>query len=134
MDNAGSFSSPFNLQSKSMMFYHGNVIYHIPTKACEFSGNSILPSLMEKLESVQYTAALAITGVWKGMSRVKLYTELGWESLSSRCWNSRLTLFYKMINNDSRIYTRPNPRTSTSTLLFSHSGCHWTNEGYNTKI
>ena len=53
---------------------------------------------MEKLESVQYSAALAVTGAWRGTSREKLYAELGWESLSSRRWSRRLTLFYKMLN------------------------------------
>ena len=41
---------------------YGDVIYHIPAKVCEFSGNTILSSSMEKLESVQNSAALAVTG------------------------------------------------------------------------
>ena len=40
----------------------GDVIYHIPAKVCDFSSNMTLPSLMEKLESVQYSAARAFTG------------------------------------------------------------------------
>ena len=39
---------------------------------------------MEEIERIQYQAALAITGAWKDSSRVKLYEELGWESLSDR--------------------------------------------------
>ena len=85
---------------------YGDVIYHIPAKVCEFSQNIILSNLMEKLESVQYSAALAVTGTWRGTSREKLYTELGWESLSSRRWSRRLTLFYKIINNLSPAYTK----------------------------
>ena len=85
---------------------YGDVIYHIPSKVCEFSQNIILSNLMEKLESVQYSAALAVTGTWRGTSREKLYTELGWESLSSRRWSRRLTLFYKIINNLSPAYTK----------------------------
>ena len=65
----------------------------------------ILSNLMEKLESVQYSAALAVTGTWRGTSREKLYAELGWESLSSRRWSRRLTLFYKMTNNLMPKYT-----------------------------
>ncbi len=84
---------------------YGDVIYHIPAKVCEFSGNTILPNLMEKLESVQYSAALAVTGAWRGTSREKLYAELGWESLSSRRWSRRLTLFYKIMNSLSPAYT-----------------------------
>ena len=36
------------------------------------------------IESVQYNAALAITGVIHGNSREKLYQELGFESLHDR--------------------------------------------------
>ena len=61
---------------------------------------------MEKIESVQYSAALAVTGTWRGTSRAKLYAELGWESLSSRRWSRRLTLFYKIINNLTPLYTK----------------------------
>ena len=94
---------------------YGDVIFHIPAKVCEFSGNTILPSLMEKLESVQYSAALAVTGTWRGTSREKLYAELSWESFSSRRWSRRLTLFYKMINNLLPEYTRdPVPQLQQS--------------------
>ena len=60
----------------------------------------------EKLESVQYSAARAITGTWRGTSQEKLYAELGWESLSSRRWSRRLTLFFKIINNLTPDYTK----------------------------
>ena len=70
---------------------YGDGIYHIPAKVCEFSQNILLQNLMEKLESVQYSAALALSGAWWGTSREKLYTELGWESLRSRRWSRRLT-------------------------------------------
>ena len=84
---------------------YGDVIYHIPAKVCDLSQNIVLPNLMDKLESVQYSAALAVTGTWRGTSREKLYTDLGWESLSSRRWSRRLTLFYKFVNNLSPEYT-----------------------------
>ena len=60
---------------------------------------------MEKLESVQYSSALDVTGTWRGSSREKLYADLGWESLSSRRCSRRLTLFYKMMNNLMPKYT-----------------------------
>ena len=41
---------------------YGNVIYHTPAKLCKFSHNEILITSMEKLESVQHSAALAVTG------------------------------------------------------------------------
>ena len=85
---------------------YGDVIYHIPAKVCEFSNNIILPNLMEKNESVQYSAALAVTGAWRGTSREKIYAELGWELLSSRRWSRRMTLFYKIMNNLTPLYTK----------------------------
>ena len=63
---------------------YSDVIYHTPAKICEFSHDTMLNINMEKLESVQYSAALAVTGAWKGASRDKLYNELGWESLNLR--------------------------------------------------
>ena len=53
-------------------------------------------SFIEKIESVQYNAALAITGAVRGTSRIKLYKELGLESLSFRRWFRRLCAFYKI--------------------------------------
>ena len=47
-----------------------------------------------------------ITRTWRGTSREKLYAELGWETLSSRRWSRRLTLFYKIINNLTPLYTK----------------------------
>ena len=38
-------------------------------------------SFHEKLESVQYNSALAITGAIRGTSTEKLYNELGFETL-----------------------------------------------------
>ena len=61
-----------------------DIMYHIPSKQDQFGG--ILNSLMAKAERIQYQAALAITGGWKGTNRSKLYDELGWESLSGRRW------------------------------------------------
>ena len=47
-----------------------------------FESSITLNTLMERIEKIQYQAALAITGTWQGTSRNKLYDELGWESLS----------------------------------------------------
>ena len=43
-------------------------------------------SFHERLESIQYNAALAITGAIRGSSIEKLYQELGFESLQQRRW------------------------------------------------
>ena len=55
-----------------------------------------------KLESVQYNAALAITGAIRGTSQTKLYVELGLgktlktlKSLKAKRWFRRLCYFYK---------------------------------------
>ena len=85
---------------------YGDVIYDDPPTLCEFSGNTSSSNQMEKLESVQYSAALAVSGAWKGTSREKLYNELGWESLSLRRWSRRMCLFYKFLNNPTPDYTR----------------------------
>ena len=61
---------------------------------------------MEKLASVQYATALAITSAWRGTSREKLYNELGCESLNLRRWSRRLVLLFKFVNNLTPQYTR----------------------------
>ena len=60
--------------------------------------NSKLNYQMRTLESLQYQAALAVTGAWKGTSTQKIYEELGWESLHHRRWFRRITQFYKIMN------------------------------------
>ena len=56
---------------------YGDIIYHKhdPDLTLDFT---------KKLESTQYTAALAVSGAWNGTNRTKLYDELGWESLNDR--------------------------------------------------
>ena len=61
-----------------------DVIYHIPSIIHQPPLGLTLNSLMEKVERIQYQAALAITGVWQGSSHYKIYDELGWETLSDR--------------------------------------------------
>ena len=53
-------------------------------------------SFQNKLVSVQYNAALAITGAIRGSSREKFYEELGLESLKSQQWYRKLCLFFKL--------------------------------------
>ena len=65
---------------------YGGVIYDQPNNE----------SFCNKLETFQYNAALAITGSIQGTSKVKLYKELGLESLKSRRWFRRLCYFYKI--------------------------------------
>ena len=61
-------------------------------------GQDFSNSFHRRLESIQYNAALAITEAIRGISKEKLYQELGFESLRSRRWFWKLSLFYKIIN------------------------------------
>ena len=56
------------------------------------------------MESIQYNAALAITGNIRGCSREKLYQELGLESLQQRRWYKKLCYFFKLTKNKSPKY------------------------------
>ena len=46
-------------------------------------------SFKDKLEMVQYNAALVITGAFKGTSLDRIYRELGLESYAERTWSLR---------------------------------------------
>ena len=67
---------------------YGGIIYDQPNNQ----------AFSNKLEIVQYNSALAITGAIRGTSRIKIYQELGLESLKSRRWFRRLCYFYKTKN------------------------------------
>ena len=53
-------------------------------------------SFCNLIEKVQYNAALAITGAIKGTSQLKIYNELGIESLKFKRWFRRLCVFFKI--------------------------------------
>ena len=74
-----------------------DIIYHIPSKHNQFG--EILNTLMERVEKIQYHAALAITGAWQGSNRSKLYDELGWESLSDRRWRRRVLQIHNIVTS-----------------------------------
>ena len=54
--------------------------------------------------SVQYPAALAVSGAWRETYKCKLYKELGWEYLYHRRWYRRLTHFYKLKQSRLPLY------------------------------
>ena len=56
-------------------------------------------SFHQNIESIQYNAALAITGAVRGTSREKLYQELSFES-----HQQKLCCLFKIINNQSPSY------------------------------
>ena len=51
-----------------------DVIYHNPHTLTQT--RLTLYNLMEKVERIQYQAALAMSGTWQGSSRSKIYEEL----------------------------------------------------------
>ena len=61
-------------------------------------------SFHQKMESIQYNTALAITGDIRGTSREKLYQELGLESLRKRRWWRKLFYFFKVFKGQSPEY------------------------------
>ena len=62
-------------------------------------------SFHQKIESVLYNSALAITGAIRGTSKEKLYHELGLESLEKRIDGTRkLCCFYKIFRSQSPQY------------------------------
>ena len=73
---------------------YGDIIYDQPQNE----------AFCEKLETLQYQAALAITGAIQGTSRDKIYHELGLESLKSRRWYKRLTCMYKIMKKEAPNY------------------------------
>ena len=73
---------------------YGDVIYDKSSNA----------SLSQLIESVQYNAALAITGAIRGTSLEKLYQELGLESLHDRRWYRKLCFYYKIMHNACPLY------------------------------
>ena len=56
-------------------------------------------SFQNELEKVHYKACLAITGAIQGTSRQKIYDELGLHILIERRWRSKITFFYKIVND-----------------------------------
>ena len=58
----------------------------------------------ELLESVQVEAACIITGLRKGTSHAKLYTELGWVPLKERRRTNKLILLHKIIHDETPLY------------------------------
>ena len=64
-------------------------------------------SFHQKLESIQYNAALAITGAIRVSSREKLYKELGLASLQQQRWFRKLGHFFRIIKNSICLIKSP---------------------------
>ena len=91
---------------------YGDIIYHRydPEFKLEFT---------KRLESTQYSAALTVSGAWRGTSTDRLYGELCWEILYYRRWylpllqevvsatsitGGGLCHFYKLRNDQKPLY------------------------------
>ena len=81
-----------------------DIIYHIPPTSHAPPLGVTLHDHMEMVEKTQYQAALAVTGAWQGTSRIKLYEELGWESLSDRRMCNRVLQLHKIIDEKTPTY------------------------------
>ena len=72
---------------------YGDILYDNPNNE----------NFLNNLEKVRYRACLAITGAIQGISRTKLYLELGLHSVIKMRWCNKLILFYKIVNLNMKI-------------------------------
>ena len=80
-------------------------------------------SFCNNLDELQYNAALAITGAIKRTSKLKIYEELGLESLKFRSWMRPLCIFYK-------IKTRGHPEYLYKLIHAKTSSCNTRNSDH----
>ena len=85
-----------------------DIIFHVPYRDnpafLSEPNDESLNNLMQKIESVQYDAALSATGAWRGSPRQELYENLGWESLNLRRELRRLCMFHEIITYEEPAY------------------------------
>ena len=84
---------------------YGDIIYDISdlNKSSIFT-DSTSNSQMEKIEIIQYQAAKIVTGAWQGTSRLKIYDDLGWESLQNRRTIRKLCILFETLKNNYPLY------------------------------
>ena len=78
-----------------------DIIYHLSSITHQPPVGRTLCSKMEKVERMQYQAALAITGAWQVSSGSKIYDDLGWETLSDSRKFRRVLQIHNILNNDT---------------------------------
>ena len=83
-----------------------DIIYHIPQTVRPPPEGVTLHHHMESVEKIQYQAALAVSGSWQGTDRIKLYEELGWETLTDRRLSRRILQVHKIIDGKTPSYLR----------------------------
>ena len=64
----------------------------------------LIMNVCEKLESVQYKVALAITGAIQGTSHKKIYQELGLELFRARRWYKHPSCMFKIVKEEAPNY------------------------------
>ena len=96
-----------------------DIIYHIPPSINPPPQLPTFNCLMDKLERVQYQAALAITGSWQGSNCSKLNEELGWETLSDRRLCRRILQIHKIMENKTPSYLKDKLPPNHRPFLFN---------------
>jgi hypothetical protein len=74
---------------RTKMYEYGSVVWDNYTR-----------EQSDLIESVQYESARIVSGLRKGTSRVKLYGELGWDSLQNRRKKQKLILMFKALEGE----------------------------------
>ena len=64
-------------------------------------GQACNASFQQKIESIQYNAAVIIAGAIRGTSKYKLFEELDLESLQHRRWYRKFCCLLKILKNQS---------------------------------
>jgi hypothetical protein len=70
--------------------------------------------LSQQLENVQRRAELICTGAYRHTEHAVLLRELGWQSLTNRRYQRRLTSFYSLLNGPTPNHILPHIPTSVS--------------------
>ena len=94
----------YSLQRKSLLIIYKAFLWPLVDYRDIIYGEPQNESFCNKLKSVQYKAALVITGAIQGTSRDKLYQELGLESLKSRRRYKRLSCMFKIMKKEAHNY------------------------------
>ena len=81
----------YKLQVRSLLDYSLPVFY-----------NSLSAKQKLRLDKIQYTAAKIVSGALHLTSKERLYNELGWETIPSRAEFLGLSLFHKVVKNETR--------------------------------
>ena len=96
---------------------YGDIIYHKydPEFKLDFT---------KQLESTQYTAALAVSGAWRGTNTDKIYEELGWEILYYRRWyRVYVTFINSRTTKNHCIYTTKYHKNVLSVTIYEDQTC-----------